>query len=272
MNGKIIFSQMNSLVCMAYVPDGETKIVIGADGKSIDESDVRWIVSPFDEFALEEAVKLKESGGGVVTVVSVGPERAKSGLRECLARGADDAIWVQAATEGDLDALGVAKNIAAVYREGSFDLLWFGQKGLGWEDSVVGPMTAELLGLPHIGEIVKFEVTDGSVVCEREIEGAQERVVASIPCVLTAQKGLNEPRYPSLKGIMGARRKAIREKPAAAFASVTNVRRLELTPPPKPCRFVPGGDPKASADGAAYDPAGAARELARILREEAKVI
>ncbi len=233
---------------------------------------MRWIISPYDELALEEAIKLKESRGGSVTVTSVGAERVKSGLLECLARGADEAVWVRTARGGDLDALGVARNIAAVYGEGKFDLLWFGQKGAGWDESVVGPMTAELLGLPHVGDVVKFEMADSSLVCEREIEGAHERVETSVPCVLTAQKGLSEPRYASLKGIMAARKKPMREKPAVAFAPVTNVRRLELPPPPKPCCFVPGGDAKSSADGAAADPAAAARVLARILREEAKVI
>src|SRR6476646_8920091 len=104
---------MNSLVCIAYVPDTETKIKIGADGKSIEEADVKWIVSPYDEFALEEALRIKEGkGAGTVTVATVGPERAKTGLRECLARGADEAVWVDAGGTGFLDALGVAKALA----------------------------------------------------------------------------------------------------------------------------------------------------------------
>src|ERR1700730_18375608 len=105
---------MNSLVAIAYVPDTETRIKIAADGKSIDETDVKWIVSPYDEFTFEEALKTKEAkGAGTVTVVSVGPERVKTGLRECLARGADDAIWIDTGETKNLDALGVAKALAA---------------------------------------------------------------------------------------------------------------------------------------------------------------
>lgn len=263
---------MNSLVSIACVPDTEARIRIGADGKSIDESDLRWIISPHDEVALEQAVRLKESLGGTVTVVSIGPERVATGLRECLARGADQAIWMRMDRDGDLDALGVARNLTSVFREGSFDLLWLGQKAAGWDEAVVGPMTAELLGLPHVGDIVKFQFADASIICGREIEGAHERVETAPPCVLTAQKGLVEPRYPSLKGIMAAKKKPVREMPATPFPPVTNVRGLKLPPPPGPCRFVPGGDPKSSAAGAAADPAAAARELARLLREEAKVL
>jgi electron transfer flavoprotein beta subunit len=263
---------MKSIVCVAYVPDTETKIRIAADGKSIDESDVKWIVSPYDEYALEEALKTKESAGGSVTVVSLGPERNKTGLRECLARGADDAVWIDAAGQPDLDAYGVARNLADVVREGAYDLVWFGQKGVGGDESVVGAMVAEMLDLPHVANVVHFALADGKVECEREIEGAHERVESPIPCVLTAQKGLNEPRYASLKGIMAAKKKTIAERPAKESEAKCRVRSLELPPPPKPCHFVPGGDPKSSADGAAADPADAARELARLLREEAKVI
>lgn len=263
---------MNSIVCIAYVPDTETKIKIAPGGKSIDEADVKWIVSPYDEYALEEAIKTREARGGTVTVVSLGPERAKTGLRECLARGADEAIWIDQKDAAGMDALGVAHNLAAVIREGPYELVWLGQKGVGGDESVVGPMLAEFLGLPHVSNIVKFELGDGKVVCDREIEGAHEHVECPLPCVLTAQKGLNEPRYASLKGIMAAKKKPTHDRAAAAAEPKCRVVKLELPPPPRPCHFVPGGDPKTSAEGAAADPAGAARELVRLLREEAKVI
>lgn len=252
---------MNSLVCIAYVPDTETRVKIGPDGKSIDESDVKWIVSPYDEFALEEAIRTREKlGSGIVTVLSLGPERNKTGLRECLARGADEAIWIDQ-KGAEADALSCAKALADVIKEGQYDLLWFGQKGVGGDESLVGPMVAELLGLPHVGNIVKFEIGGGKILCDREIEGAHEHVECSLPCVLTAQKGLNEPRYASLKGIMAARKKTIQERAFAPLELTYRVRTLELPPPPAPCHFVE-----------AADPAAAARELARLLREEARVI
>jgi electron transfer flavoprotein beta subunit len=261
---------MNSFVAVAYVPDTETRIKIGADGKSIDESEVKWIVSPYDEYGLEEALRIKDAkGAGTVRVVSVGPERVKTGLRECLARGADEAVWVDSGDVHYLDALATAKALAAVAREGSWDFLWFGQKGVGYDESLVGPMVAELLDLPHVGSVIKLEVGDGKVTAHREIEGAHEVVESTLPVVLTAQKGLNEPRYASLKGIMGAKKKPIAEKKLAdlgiAQADPSNAktrwRKLELPPPRQACKRIP-----------ADDPAAAAKELVRLLREEAKVI
>ena len=261
---------MNSLVAVAYVPDTETRIRIAADGKSIDESDVKWVVSPYDEYALEEALRIRESkGAGTVAVVSVGPERSKTGLRECLARGADEAIWVDSGGQANLDALAVAKAIAAVARERQQDFLWFGQKGVGPDESLVGPMVAELLGLPHVANVVQLELGDGKLTAHREIEGAHEVVECSLPVVLTAQKGLNEPRYASLKGIMGAKKKPITEKKIADLGiaeadpanAKTRWRKLELPPARQAVRLIP-----------ADDPAAAARELVRLLREEAKVI
>ncbi len=261
---------MNSLVAIAYVPDTETKIKIAADGKSIDETEIKWIVSPYDEYALEEAIRTKEAkGAGTVTVVSVGPERAKTGLRECLARGADEAVWVDSGASRYLDALATAKAIAAVAKERADDFLWFGQKGVGYDESLVGPMVAELVGRPHVGNVVKVELGDGRVTAHREIEGAHEIVECALPAVLTAQKGLNEPRYASLKGIMGAKKKPIAEKKLSEMGiaeadpakAKTRWRKLELPPPRKACHMIP-----------ADDPAAAGKELVRLLREEAKVI
>jgi electron transfer flavoprotein beta subunit len=261
---------MNSLVCIAYVPDTETRIKIGADGKSIDESDVKWIVSPYDEFALEEALRIKEKkGAGNVTVISVGPERVKTGLRECLARGADDAIWVDSGAASFLDALGTAKALAAAAKGGSYDFYWFGQKGVGYDESLVGPMFAELMGVPHVANVIKLEVGEGKVTADREIEGAHEVVECALPAALTAQKGLNEPRYASLKGIMAAKKKPVAEKKLAelgvpeadAANAKTRWRKVELPPARQAVKLIP-----------ADDPAAAAKELVRLLREEAKVI
>ncbi len=261
---------MNSLVCIAYVPDTETRIRIGADGKSIDEADVKWIVSPYDEYGLEEALRIREAkGAGTVTVLAVGPERAKTGLRECLARGADDAIWVDSTGVSYLDALGTAKALAAAAKGGAYDFIWFGQKGVGYDESLVGPMFAELFGVPHVGSVIKLEVGDGKVTAHREIEGAHEVVECALPAVFTAQKGLNEPRYASLKGIMAAKKKPIAEKKLAELGvaeadpaqAKTRWRKLELPPARQAVKLVPPDDPAA-----------AGRELVRLLREEAKVI
>src|SRR5438445_5451314 len=140
---------MNHVVCIAYVPDTETKIKIGADGRSIDESDVKWIVSPYDEYALEEAIKTKEAKGGTVTVVTFGPTRADVGLRECLARGADEAIRIASDGVPEIDSLGVARLLAAAVKTLPHDVVWMGNKGVGTDAQVLVPMLAELLDLPH---------------------------------------------------------------------------------------------------------------------------
>jgi electron transfer flavoprotein beta subunit len=261
---------VNSLVSIAYVPDTESRIKVAGDGRSLDESEIKWIVSPYDEYALEEALRIKEAAGaGTVTVLAVGPERAKTGLRECLARGADDAVWVDSGDSRYLDALATAKAIATVAREGKYDFVWFGQKGVGYDESLVGPMVAELLDLPHVGSVIKLEVAPGAITAHREIEGAHEVVESPLPVVLTAQKGLNEPRYASLKGIMGAKKKPIAEKKLADLGipeadpagAKVRWRKLELPPPRQACRMIP-----------ADDPAAAGKELVRLLREEAKVL
>jgi electron transfer flavoprotein beta subunit len=169
----------------------------------------------------------------------------------------------------DLDALGVAKALAAVAKGMSYDFFWFGQKGVGADESLVGPMTAELLGLPHIANVIHFEIGDGKVKASREIEGAHEIVESPVPVVLTAQKGLNEPRYASLKGIMGAKKKPIAEKKLADLGvpeadpaqAKARWRKLALPPARQAVKKIP-----------ADDPAAAAKELVRLLREEAKVI
>jgi electron transfer flavoprotein beta subunit len=259
---------MNSLVCIAYVPDTETRIKIAADGKSIDETDVKWIVSPYDEYALEEALRIKEAkGAGTVTVIAVGPERAKTGLRECLARGADEAVWVDSSGVGYLDAFGTARALASVAKGGSYDFVWLGQKGVGYDESLVGPMLAELAGLPHVANVVKVEYGEGQITAHREIEGAHEIVECALPCVLTAQKGLNEPRYASLKGIMAAKKKPIDVKDAAALAldaaalaPRATLVALELPPSRQAVRMIEG------------DADTQVKELLRLLHEEAKVI
>jgi electron transfer flavoprotein beta subunit len=263
---------MNHVVCIAYVPDTETKIKIGADGRSIDESDVKWIVSPYDEYALEEAIKTKEAKGGTVTVVTFGPPRADVGLRECLARGADEVIRIASEGVGDIDSLGVAELLAAEIKTLPHDVIWMGNKGVGTDAQLLPPMLAELLDVPHVNLVTHLEWKDGGgLVAHREIEGSHEVFEAPFPVVVGAQKGLNEPRYASLKGIMAAKKKAITTKSPADLGVDLSARtgdkasvrwiRLELPPPRQAVRLIP-----------ADDPAKAAEELLHLLRDEAKVL
>lgn len=258
---------MNSVVCISQVPDTESRIKVGADGRQIDEAGIKFIVSPNDEFALEEAIRIKESKGGDVTVVSFGPDRVTQALRECLARGATRAVHVKGETS-ELDSLAIAKVLAAAIREQPHDIVFFGKLGVGTDNALVGPMVAELLGYPQINVITGLEVGDGKVTGHREIEGAEVVIEAPLPVVLTAQKGLNEPRFSSLKGIMGAKKIPIEAKtPADLGVPETDlapkVRTVSLEMPPEKS----GGK---KIDGS--DPAAAAAEILRYIREEAKAL
>ena len=201
---------MNIIVFIKQVPDTATRIKIAADGKNIDESDVTWIISPYDEYALEEALRIKEkTGAGKVTVISMGRDRAANTLRTALATGADEAVHILDPAFEESDAFGTAKILAAAVKNRPFDILLFGKTGVGMDQSEVPSMVAELLNLPQITQIAKLELGDGKVIAHREVEGATETVEASLPVVLAAEKGLNEPRYPSLKGIMAAKKKPL---------------------------------------------------------------
>jgi hypothetical protein len=192
-NGSLIFARLDDgeLARRHRVRSGHREPHQGRSRRQIARRERRQVDRfPLRRVRLEEAIRTKEAAGsGTVTVVNVGPERGKTGLRECLARGADDAVWVDSGDSRYLDALATAKAIAAVARGGSYEFLWFGQKGVGHDESLVGPMVAELLDLPHVGSVVKLEVSPGKVTAHREIEGAHEVVQSSLPAALTAQKG-----------------------------------------------------------------------------------
>jgi len=257
---------LNSVVCIAQVPDTEARIKIAAGGRRIDEAGLKFIVSPYDEFALEEAIRVKEAKGGDVTVISFGPDRAQQALRECLARGATQALHIEGA---DADSLGIAKVLAAAIKSVPHDLVFFGKQGVGTDNSLVGPMVAELLGYPQVNVVTHLEVGEGKATAHREIEGAEEIIEAALPAVITAQKGLNEPRYASLKGIMAAKKITIETKSVADLGlqdsdifnqRVTTVA-IELPPEKKGGRKIDGADPAA-----------AAKEILKYIREEAKVL
>ena len=259
---------MNSVVCISHVPDTESRIKIGGEGRRIDETGLKFIVSPYDEFALEAAVLLKEKSGGDVTVVTFGPERAAQALRECLARGATKALHVTG-DSATADALGIAKVLAAAIKTVPHDVVFFGKQGVGTDNGLVGPMVAELLGYPQVNVVTHLDVADGKLTAHREIEGAEEVLEAPTPAVVTAQKGLNEPRYASLKGIMAAKKIPIDTKSVADLglsdADVFNARvtfvKLELPPEKSGGRKIDGADPAA-----------AAQEILKYIREEAKAL
>jgi electron transfer flavoprotein beta subunit len=259
---------MKIVVCVKQVPDTETRVRIAPEGNAVAEADITWIVSPYDEFAVEEALRIRDAKGGEVVVVSAGPERALSAIRTGLAMGADSAVHVKDPLVDAADPFGTAQALAAAVKTlAPFDLVLCGQQGVGGDHSQIPGLLAEMLDLPQVTVAVKIEVQEGRARIEREIEGGREVWETSLPAVVSAQKGLNEPRYASLKGIMAAKKKPVRVLDAAtlgldakALAPKLRVTALEL-PPPRPAVKMIDGEPEAQA-----------RELVRLLHEEAKVI
>lgn len=248
---------MNILVCVKHVPDTETAVKIGADGKSIQTQDVNFILNPYDEFAVEEALKIKESKGGEVTLVTMGPEEAKKSLRTGLAMGADKAVHVKC--DNTPDSLTVATCLAGTIKSIPFDLILCGKQAMDEDNAQVPIMLAEKLNLPNVSAVTKLEIGDGKATAHREFEGGTEVVETSLPAVISAHKGLNEPRYASLKGIMMAKKKEIAE--TACACSESGIEVLDLAYPPSRV----GG--KIVGEGKDAVP-----QLVKLLREEAKVI
>jgi len=227
------------VVCMKQVPSSEARIAIDPSGSAIRLEDVEMVVNPYDEYAVEEALRIRETrGGGEVIIVTVGPEKAQVEIRKCLAMGADRGVIVQEAEFLGGDGLGTARILAEVVRSLEPDLVLCGKLSIDVESDLVGVALAERVGWAHVSLVNKFEWTgERQVRVHREIEGGAELVEVSLPAVLTAEKGLNEPRYASLKGIMAAKRKPIDivrpSVPANEVnAAAAGVRTVSLAPPP----------------------------------------
>jgi electron transfer flavoprotein beta subunit len=246
------------VVCIKRVPDTEARIRIGAGGKTIDPAGIKFVISPYDEFALETALRLKDAqGSGEVLAISVGESTTGEQLRAALAMGADGAVLLKGQTS--FDGLATAQALAAEIGEQNADLVLLGMKAVDGDQQQVGPMLAELLDRPCVTVAASVELDGDGIVCHREVEGGVEVVEASLPAVVTITKGEYEPRLPSLKGIMAAKKKPLAEKDAQLGPSRIKVR--ELTPPPE--------RPAGRIVGQGSD---AVPELVRLLREEAKVL
>lgn len=233
---------MNIYACIARTPDTAARIRVHADGLRVDPEGLQFVVNPFDEFALEEAVKLKEKSGGKVTVIAVGPADAQKDLRTCLAKGADEAVLL--VPTGPIDGLGVAKLIANKIRDAKPDAIFCGKQAVDDDQAAVGPMIAALLGIPVVTKVCKFEVVGAGFTAAREIEGGIETYEGSFPAVITADKGLNKPRAAALKDIMGAKNKPLAQSAGEAIAPKLKLVKLEPPPERTPGRIV--GEGKAA--------------------------
>jgi electron transfer flavoprotein beta subunit len=258
---------MKIMVCVKVVPDTASRIKVADDGRQIAQNDLTWIISPYDEFAIEEGLKVREKHSGEVALLSIGPERVAAGLRNGLAMGADSAHQIWDPKFESLDAAGRATVLAAAIRHlGGADLVLCGHQGVGDDDSQTAGLLAGALDLPLVSMAVKLDIEGAAAVVEREVEGGVEVWDTSLPAVITTQKGLNTPRYAGLKGIMAAKKKPMGVLDSAALGGLDaippRVERRAMTPPPDrpPVKLIPG------------DPAAQARELVRLLHEEAKVI
>ncbi len=220
---------MKFLVCISLVPDTTTKISFVDNDTKFNNDKVQWILNPYDEwYALVRALELKEANGGSVTVVNVGPAANDQVIRKALAIGADDAIRIDGADE--LDAFGVASNIAAVAKDGGYDVILLGKETISYNGSNIGGMLAELLDSPFVSYATKLEVSGSTATVTREIEGGKEVVEVAAPFVLSAAKGMAEQRIPNMKGIMAAKTKPLKVVPAVAAPALTSIVKYELPP------------------------------------------
>ncbi len=250
---------MKIAVCVSHVPDTATKVKVGADQKTIDPSGVTYIINPYDEFAVEEALKLKEKSGGdsEVTALSVGNDANKETIRKALAMGVDKGVLLK--DDNKRDSMGIAIALAEEIKTNGYEIVFCGKQSVDYDNSAVPQLTAELTGFSCITVVVSLKIEGNKVTAEREIEGGKEVVVTDLPVIIGAQKGLNEPRYASLKGIMASKKKPIEEKPAASANQFSEVISMKKPPEKQPGRII--GTDKSAVP-----------ELVRLLREEAKVI
>lgn len=253
MNGEL----MNILVCISRVPDTATKILVGPAGNSIDDKGVKFIINPYDEFALEEGLRVKERFGGNVVTITVGPDSSKEIIRTALAIGADRAVLIK--KEGFFDSYFAAKNIAEFAKEFKPDIIFCGRQSVDYDSLQVPSMIGEFLGIPSISVVSKITYESDKLITERDIEGGKEIYEVPLPCVISAQKGLNEPRYPKLPDILKAKSKPIEEKEPLDVSQKVEIVSLEIPLRARKNKIFGESDEEIS-------------EIARLLHEEAKII
>ena len=258
---------MEILVLLKQVPATESIIAIAGDVVSIKADGLKYVINPYDELAVEEALKIREAQGGTVTIASVGPAKAAEAIRTALAMGADKGILVD---PGDLkcDGLTVAKILAATIKAMPCDLIIAGHRAVDDDNYQVGPAVAELLGIANISMVIKEAIADGKITCTCTVEGGTKEVEAALPALISTQRGLNEPRYASLPGIMKAKKKPLETKSlsdvgldAAGLQPKTVIKALR-TPPERQGGKIIDADSTASK----------VAQLVKALHEEAKVI
>lgn len=247
---------MKILVCISKTPDTTAKIAFTENNTKFDSANVQWVINPNDEYyALVKAIELKEADAAtVIHLVTVGAQDADAIIRKALALGGDEAIRVNAESQ---DSYAIASQIAAVAKEGAYDLIFLGKETIDYNGSSVGGMVAELLDLPYVSLATQFELNGSTATVTREIEGGEEVCEVNLPVVVSCNKGMAEQRIPNMRGIMAARTKPLKVTEPVTADALTHIDAFSLPPAKAGVKLV-------EADNAA--------ELIRLLREEAKVI
>jgi electron transfer flavoprotein beta subunit len=245
---------MKILVCISKTPDTTAKIAFTDNNTKFDVSGVQWIINPYDEwYSLVRAIELKEADAStVIHLITVGLPDVDPIIRKALALGGDEAIRVNAESH---DSFYIASQIAAVAKQGAYDLIFTGKETIDYNGSSIGGMVAELMDLPYVALAAKFEINGNKTTITREIEGGEEVCEVDTPLVVSCQKGMAEQRIPNMKGIMGARTKPLKVMEPVAADTITTVVGFGLPP-------VKAGVKLVSADNV--------EELVRLLHEEAK--
>lgn len=249
---------MEILVLLKQTFDTEAKIAV-KNGRIADD-DVTMVINPYDEYAVEEALKLREAFGGTVTVASVGPDRVEEALRRALAMGADEAVLI-APPAAAVDEMTVAHLLADWAKGKQFDLVLAGNVSVDSGAGQTALRFAEIMGLPHVAAALKLEIADGKATVSRDAEGDTEIIEVALPALVTAQQGLNEPRYPSVPGIMKAKRKTIARVEASGAVAANTVTTSVFQAEQNRRNTIIKGSPAEQA-----------KQLVGLLRGEAKVV
>lgn len=250
---------MNIAVCIKRVPEMDVKFKVAASGTAVDETGLKFDMSDFDGYAVEFALQTTEKlGAGEVTAISLGPDSVQETLRKALSMGAARAVHLKSDSV-PIDGFSIAQALATELKDGGYDMILFGKQAADTASGAVGLMTAELLGIPMVQACTKLSFADGKAIARREVEGGAEMVTFPLPGAASIDEGIARPRYPSLKGIMAAKKKPMDVKPAQLAATRLTVVKLELPPDRKAGRII--------GEGATAVP-----ELVRLLQDEAKVL
>ncbi len=247
---------MKILVCISKTPDTTSKISFKENNTKFEEAGVQWIINPYDEwYALVRAIELKEKDASAqIHLITVGGADCDPVIRKALALGGDEALRINSTGS---DSYYIAAQIAEVAKQNGYDLVLTGKETIDFNSSSVGGMIAELLDMPYVSLATKFELNGNSATITREVEGGEETDEASLPLVVSCQKGMAEQRIPNMRGIMAARTKPLKVIEPAAIDALTAVENFELPPPKVGVKLIPADN---------------VQELVRLLHEEAKVI